>query len=77
MLKYKVNVLKALKDKGYSQNSFRESKLIGQAMLTKIRHGELPSFSVLDTLCNLLECQPGDIIEYVPECTSSDQVNAR
>ena len=65
-IRYKVDVMAALKEKGYSSAKIREDKLIGQSYLQQIRHGELVSWKTLDTICSLLECQPGDLIEYVP-----------
>lgn len=61
---YKIDVLAALREKGYTQNRIREEKLIGQSYLTQIRHGELVSWKALETICKLLECQPGDILAY-------------
>lgn len=66
-IKYKIDVLTELKNKGYSQNRIRSEKLIGQSYLTQLRHGELVSWKTIETLCELLDCQPGDILEYVPE----------
>lgn len=62
---YKIDVLAELRKKGYTQNRIRDEKLIGQSYLTQLRHGELVSWKTLDTICKLLECQPGDIIEFV------------
>ncbi|MBR0408572.1 MAG: helix-turn-helix domain-containing protein [Clostridia bacterium] len=62
---FKVNVLAALADAGYSQNKIRREKLLGQATLTKLRGGGLPSWHELDIICGLLDCQPGDLLEYV------------
>ena len=64
---YKFDVLKALKEAGYSQNRIREEKLLGQATLTKIRHGELVSWSNIEVICRLLGCQIGDILEYTKD----------
>lgn len=64
---YKIDVLAELRKKGYTQNRIREEKLIGQSYLTQIRHGELVSWKTLDTICRLLGCQPGDIVEYTEE----------
>ena len=61
---YKIDVLAALREKGYTQNRIREEKLIGQSYLTQIRHGELVSWKAMETICRLLECQPGDILAY-------------
>lgn len=66
-IRYKIDVLAALREKGYSQNRIREEKLIGQSYLTQIRHGELVSWKTIETICSLLGCQPGDLVEYIPE----------
>ena len=67
MLKYKIDVLAALKEKGYNTNKIRKEKIMGEAMLQKIRNGEMVSWSVFEKLCYLLDCQPADLIEYVKE----------
>ena len=66
-IKYKIDVLSTLREKGYTQNRIREEKLIGQSYLTQLRHGELVSWKTIETLCALLSCQPGDLVEYLPE----------
>ncbi|MBO5129856.1 MAG: helix-turn-helix domain-containing protein [Oscillospiraceae bacterium] len=65
-IRYKVDILAELKKKGYSSTRIREEKLIGQSYLQQLRRGELVSWKTLDTICSLLECQPGDLMEYVP-----------
>lgn len=67
MLKYKIDVLAALKEKGYNTNKIRKEKIMGEAMLQKLRSGQMVSWSTLDTLCCLLDFQPADLIEYVKE----------
>lgn len=64
-IRYKIDVLAALREKGYTQNRIREEKLIGQSYLTQIRHGELVSWKTIETICSLLGCQPGDLVEYI------------
>ena len=66
-IKYKIDILEGLKNIGYSQNRIRNVKLIGHATLTQLRHGELVSWKTIETICKLLNCQPGDILEYTPE----------
>lgn len=66
-VQYKVDVLAALREVGYTQNKIRNEKLIGQSYLTQLRHGELVSWKTIETICELLKCQPGDILEYVPD----------
>lgn len=57
----------ALKEKGYTSTRIRNEKLIGQSYLQQIRHDEIVSWKTIDTICTLLQCQPGDILEHVPE----------
>ena len=66
-IRYKVDILAELKKKGYSSTRIREEKLIGQSYLQQLRRGELVSWKILNIICSLLECQPGDLIEYVEE----------
>ena len=66
-IRYKVDGLAELKKKGYSSTRIREEKLIGQSYLQQLRRGELVSWKTLDTICALLECQPGDLIEFQKE----------
>ncbi len=66
-IRYKFGVMAALKERGYSSTRIRDEKLIGQSYLQQLRHGELVSWKTIDTLCALLECQPGDLLEYTAD----------
>lgn len=66
MIKYKIDIINTLKNAGYSSYKIRQEKLFGQATLQKIRQNELISWENINTICKLLNCQPGDILEYVP-----------
>lgn len=61
-IKYKIDVLAALKEKGYSTTRIRKEKLIGEATMQRLRHKQSVSFDVLSKLCSLLECDIGDIL---------------
>lgn len=63
-ISYKINILSELKKKGYSTYRLRKERIFGEATIQKIRHGELVSWDNISTICCLLECQPGDILEY-------------
>lgn len=63
-LSYKVNVLDALKEKGYSTYKLRHDRLIGESQLQQIREGVIVSPACLEKLCRLLACQPGDLLRY-------------
>ena len=66
-MRYKVDVMAVLKEAGYNTNRIRKEKIMGEAMLQKIRDGQMVSWAALEKLCSLLDCQPGDLIEFVRE----------
>lgn len=67
MIAYSIDILAALKEKGYSTYRIRKEKLFGEAQLQKLRSNELVSKETLNTLCRLLNCQPGEILKYIPD----------
>lgn len=66
-LRYKIDVLKALKEAGYSSTRLRKEKLMGESYMSQLRHGEMVSWKTIETSCRLLNCQPGDLVEYAPD----------
>lgn len=66
-LHFKIDVLSALKAKGYTTYRIRNEKLLSESTLQKLRSGSGVSWENLETLCRLLECQPADLIEYISE----------
>lgn len=66
---YKINVLAALKEVGYTTYRIRKNGLLSQSTLQKLREGIGVSWDNVETLCRLLKCQPGDILKYVEEKT--------
>lgn len=64
--RYKINVLAALKEKGYSSTRLRNEHLLGESYMSQLRRGEMVSWAALETICTLLDCQPGDLLEHVP-----------
>jgi len=57
-----------LADRGMTMYTLRRDKVIGTATLEKMRkaEGHVDTRS-LESLCAYLKCQPGDIMEYIPE----------
>ena len=70
---YKIDILAALKEKGYNTNKIRTEGLLSQSTLQKFRQKQGVSWENLETLCRLLDCQPADLIEYVPVQESEDE----
>lgn len=66
-INYRIDILAALKERGYSTYRLRKEKLLSESTIQKLRNGDPVSLENISTLCRLLNCQPGDIMEYVEE----------
>ena len=67
MLKYKENVLELLKNAGYSTYLLTKNKVFGPQTIQDMRNGKIIGIKSLDTVCTLLQCQPGDLLEWIPD----------
>ena len=63
---FKFDVLKALKEKGYTTYRIRADKILSESTVQKLRTGKPLSWENIETICRLLEVQPGDLLEYKP-----------
>lgn len=66
-IKYKIDVIAELKAAGYNTNTIRKQKLLSEGTLQSLRQGKYISMDAVSKICELLNCQPGDIMEYVEE----------
>jgi len=66
-LQYKIDVLEALKAKGYTTYTLRKENLLSQSTIQKLREKKGLAWENIENLCKLLECQPGDLFEYVSD----------
>lgn len=60
-------LLTMLDEKGITSYTVKKSGVIGQATWKKIHDGGHIDTRTINALCELLNCQPGDILEYVPD----------
>ena len=67
MIRFKIDVISELKNKGYNTNRIRQEKLLSEGALQKIRGGGVPGIVSLDNICKLLKKQPGQLLKYVPD----------
>jgi len=67
MLVYKFDVLEMLKEEGYNTTRLRREKIISESSIQYLREGKPIGPIVLDTLCRLLDMQPGNILKYVED----------
>ncbi len=67
MIKNKIDLIAALKEVGITSYSNRKERIFGEQEMQNMRSGKVPSKGVLNKLCRVLNCQPGDLMEYVPD----------
>ena len=72
-LQFKVNILESLKEKGYTTYKLRKDNILSQSTLQKLREGKGLAWENIERLCALLDCQPGDLLEYVKEAAEPVQ----
>lgn len=70
MLKYKMNVLDLLKESGYNTTRLRKEKLLNESAIQYLREGKPIGAIALNKICEMLNVQPGDILEFVPDSNS-------
>lgn len=60
---------RVMADRKMSLNELSARVGIANVNLSKLKTGKVSAirFSTLEAICEVLECQPGDILEYEPE----------
>lgn len=66
-LVYKTDVLQILKEKGYNTTRLRREKLLAEGTIQKLRDQKPINWDNISRICDMLQCQPGDILEYKKE----------
>lgn len=65
MIKYD-KAFELMKEKGITTYKIRKENIVSQSAYTKMkRNGHIDTHTI-ERLCKALECQPGDLMEYVP-----------
>ena len=60
-------LIKRMEEQGITSYTIKKDNIIGQATFKKIKEGGDIDTRSIAKLCKLLNCQPGDIMEYVPD----------
>ena len=68
-------LLKLMEEKGLSTYKIRKEKIISESTLQNIRNNGRITTDAIANLCEALNCQPGDILEYIPD-TPDETVQA-
>lgn len=58
-----------LAERKISSKELAEHVGISQVNMSRIKTGKVSAvrFSTLDAICRALDCQPGDVLEYMPD----------
>ena len=59
------NLWKVMKEKGISQYALIKKYGISPAQITRLKRNESVSTHTIDMFCRILDCQVGDIMEYI------------
>lgn len=64
-----VRLDRVMVDRKMMSKDLAEEVGITEANLSRLKNGRAAAirFSTLEGICEALECQPGDILEYIPE----------
>jgi putative transcriptional regulator len=60
-----------LVDRNLTGAKLSEMSGVAQSTITKLRRNEVVQTDVIEKICAALDCQPGDIMEFVKEASSN------
>lgn len=63
-------LLAMMESKGLTTYKIRKEKIISESTLQNIREGKRITTDAIASLCEALNCQPGDIMEYIADGTN-------
>ncbi|MEF2965400.1 helix-turn-helix transcriptional regulator [Paenibacillus sp. M1] len=66
MISYKP-LQKLLIDRDIKKQQLLKMTGISSATMAKLNTNEYVSLEVIDKICSALNCQPGDLLEHIPE----------
>lgn len=65
-------LVRELDKKGMNKGDLQEAIGASSATIAKLSNNEYVSLNVIDKICAALECQPGDIMEFIPDETDPE-----
>lgn len=65
-IKY-YKMLDLMNRRGLGKEELRKKIQISPATMAKISKNEYVSLEVINKICGVLGCQPGELLEYVPD----------
>jgi len=64
-----TKLLNLMDAQGLTTYKIRKEKIISESTLQKIRENKAITTDSIASLCKALNCQPGDLMEYIPDIT--------
>ena len=65
MIVYK-DILQKLAARGWSSYRLRHEGVLSESVLTRLRQGKPVTTDTIDKICELLQCQPEEIMQWEP-----------
>lgn len=62
-----IDIMQRLKENGWTTYRIRKERKIGDATVQRIKKNQSISTDTINTICELCNCQPGDIMKYKRE----------
>lgn len=66
MIRYKMNIIEELQNRGYTAGKIQKEKLLPGQTVQNIKAGKSITLDTLNKICIMLKKQPGDILEVIP-----------
>ncbi|WP_068615353.1 MULTISPECIES: helix-turn-helix transcriptional regulator [Paenibacillus] len=72
-----IRLDRVLADKKMKLNDLADKVGISNVNLSNLKTGKVKAirFSTLESICEILDCQPGDILEFVPADSDSSEID--
>ena len=62
-----ADIMQLLAQHGWSSYRIRKERVISEGTMSRLRNGQPVTTETLDVICRLCQCQPGDLIRWVPD----------
>ena len=67
------NLWNVMKENGVSQYTLIKKYGISPGQITRLKRNESVSTHTIEMFCQILKCQPGDLMEYIEDEESEEQ----
>ena len=68
-----LDVMMAKRKKGLTELAAEDDITMANLSILKNNKAKAVRFTTLEAICRALDCQPGDILEYVPDPPEDEQ----